>query len=348
MLIGLIVFFGLSLLILLHEAGHFFAAKYFGLSVEEFGFGYPPRITAWKRGETEYSLNWLPFGGFVRIAGENDRIQGAEHLAQIPEDKKQHFFFGQKAWKRSVVILAGVAVNFLLGWFLLSALFMVGTPKALIVTGVQSGSPAQIVGLEAGDVLLDYASAESFIQFINAHRGEVVQLKVLHHNEEKMIEATPRKEVGQNEGALGVMLGEAGIARESFFAALRDGLLQSGIIFWQTILSFGDLLKAIVVQRTIPEGVSGPVGIFSIAQETGKLGLVYLVQLLALISINLCVLNLMPFPAVDGGRFFLILVEKIKGSPISLKTEAWINGLGFIFLILLIGGITVRDILKLL
>ncbi len=176
----------------------------------------------------------------------------------------------------------------------------------------------------------------------------MVQLKVLHHNEEKMIEATPRKEVGQNEGALGVMLGEAGIARESFFAALRDGLLQSGIIFWQTILSFGDLLKTIVVQRTIPEGVSGPVGIFSIAQETGKLGLVYLVQLLALISINLCVLNLMPFPAVDGGRFFLILVEKIKGSPISLKTEAWINGLGFIFLILLIGGITVRDILKLL
>ena len=225
MLIFLLVIVGLSVLILGHEAGHFFAAKLFRLKVDEFGFGFPPRIWAWRpkrkrpkdviarsgatkqssgiatprrgvgarddgaedetlrqaRGETEYSVNWLPFGGFVKIAGENDslhpvipsRAEGesrtkvrepeesrriAAPLARnedvVSESEKQRLFFFQPAWKKAIIVGSGVAVNFILGWFLLSAVLMVGLPTALVVGGVQPGSPAEMVGISDNDLIL--------------------------------------------------------------------------------------------------------------------------------------------------------------------------------------------------
>ena len=347
MLIGLIIFFGLSFLILIHEAGHFFAAKMFSLKVDEFGFGFPPRIFAWKKGETEYSLNWLPVGGFVRIAGENDRLEGVEHLAQLSEAEKKRFFFSQPAWKRSLIILAGVAMNFLIGWILVSAILMIGTPRQLVITDIQAGSPAEAVGLKPGDVISGFKISGDFIAFVDAHRGESVSFEIKRGNEKLSIQATPRRETKEGEGALGVLLGDAGADREPFFAAIGDGLREAAFIFWYTVLSFADLIKNLVSHATVPAEVSGPVGIFVVAQQTGKLGLIYLVQLLAVISLNLCVLNLMPFPALDGGRFFMILIEKIKGSPISQRTEIFVNTIGFALLMLLIAGITVRDIIRL-
>ena len=119
------------------------------------------------------------------------------------------------------------------------------------------------------------------------------------------------------------------------------------MLFWYTLLSLGDLLRSLVVTATLPEGVAGPVGIFSVAQETGRLGFIYLIQLLALISVNLAALNLIPFPALDGGRLAFILIERLRGTPISRKTEAWVNGIGFALLMVLIFGITVKDIARL-
>lgn len=348
MLIGLIAFVGLSILILLHEAAHFVAAKLFGLRVHEFGLGFPPRLFAWKKGETEYSVNILFFGGFVRIAGENDRLaDGAGPQVELPPEERQRYFSAQPAWKRATVIAAGVLMNFVIGWLLFAGVFMTGTEQAVVVTGIQSGSPAEMSGFESGDLLVGFKSSEEFIRFVNANRGAHTDFAVRRGADTVTLRATPRVITSGDEGALGVYLGDAGFASRPFGQALADGLWQTGLVFWYTLTAFGELLQSIFLHARIPAGVAGPVGIFSVAQETGKLGFIYLVQLLALISVNLSVLNLIPFPALDGGRLFLVGVEKLKGSPVSARVEAFLNGLGFAFLMLLFLGITVNDIVRL-
>lgn len=340
-----LVIVGLSLLILLHEAGHFFAAKYFGLKVDEFGFGFPPRLFKWKKGETEYSFNLLPFGGFVKIAGETDRMRddiGA--LNELPPAEKKRIFLFQPAWKRSVVILAGVVVNFIVGWLLISALFMIGGKQLLLISAIQPGSAAESAGLKAGDVVIDYTQSQAFIDYVNQNRGKQIDIKVIRNGQETIVPATPKTQTEGDEGALGVFLTEAGIPKYGFFRALYEGLLQSFHIAWLVVQTFLKLLENLFLKAQLLEGVVGPVGIFGVATEAGKIGAIYLLQLLALISLNLAVMNLIPFPALDGGRFFLILVEKIKGSPISPKIEGIINGIGFALLLILMVLITVRDV----
>ena len=202
MLIFLIVIIGLSLLILGHEAGHFIAAKAFGLKVYEFGFGFPPRIFAKKIGDTEYSFNWLPFGGFVRIAGEEDGMGAdTEEARQASGSEKKRMFFSQPAWKKSVIVLAGVAVNFLIGWFLISAILMVGVPQALIVSGVEPNSPASQIGIQAGDVIKNYALAKDFIAYIDAHRGAVTELDISRGGKDVQFSVIPRVATKPDEGA---------------------------------------------------------------------------------------------------------------------------------------------------
>lgn len=348
MLIALIAFVGLSFLILMHEAAHFATAKLFGLRVHEFGLGFPPRLFAWRKEETEYSVNLLFFGGFVRIAGENDHLTGeAGASTELPPEEQRRYFSVQPAWKRATIIAAGVLMNFVVGWLLFAAVFMVGTEQAVVVTGIQPGSPAATTGFATGDVLTGFRSSDEFIVFVNAHRGEYTAFSVRRGKDTATLHAVPRVLTQESEGALGVFLGDAGFASRPFLVALRDGLWQTGLIFWYTLTAFGELLQSIFLHARIPAGVAGPVGIFSVAQETGRLGLIYLVQLLALISVNLSVLNLIPFPALDGGRLFLVAVEKLKGSPVSARVEAFANGLGFAFLMLLFLGITVNDIVRL-
>ncbi|MDO8536803.1 MAG: M50 family metallopeptidase [bacterium] len=334
---------GLSVLILGHEAGHFFVAKLFGLKIDEFGFGFPPRVFAKKKGETEYSLNWLPFGGFVRIAGENDGM-AEERFEGLNEEEKKRIFAFQPAWKRSLIILAGVAINFLIGWFLVSLVLMIGTAKALVINDVQKNSPAEQVGILSGDVVKNFTDASSFIQFINSHRGEEIGLEITRGGENLVFAVVPRVEVPPGQGAVGVALTEAGEERLGFLSAVWAGLERSVIIAGLTFQAFYDLVKNLILHASLLPGVVGPVGIFSIAQETGRIGLIYLVQLIAIISLNLAVINLIPFPALDGGRFFMILLEKMKGSPISRKTEVFVNTVGFVFLILLMALLTVRDV----
>jgi regulator of sigma E protease len=409
----LIVIIGLSILILGHEAGHFLVAKLFKLKIDEFGFGFPPRmfgalryrgkktkgisfseeieievekaemgdreiveekivekirevdevtpIKNWRffwgakepkreignltADDTIYSLNWLPFGGFVRIAGENDRLSGdLEKLEVLPEEEKKRLFCFQPAWKRALILAAGVTINFIIGWLLISLIFMVGTPRALVISGIQKDSPAGQVGIVQGDVIKDFTKANEFIAFVDKHRGQEVQITVIRGGKELSFAAAPRMQPKEGEGALGVYLAEAGMPRHGFFQALFEGLKTSFQIAWLTLASFYELIKNLFFKASLLPGVVGPVGIFFVAQQTGHIGLIYLIQLIGLISINLTVINFIPFPALDGGRLFMILIEKIKGSPVSQKVEAWTNSLGFAFLIVLIALITVRDI----
>ncbi len=345
MLIIVIVIIGLSLLILGHEAGHFFVAKLFGLKVDEFGFGFPPRIGAFKpkSSETEYSFNWLPFGGFVRISGERlnkDETAGAAPAAI--HDKR--LFYNQPAWKKSLIVLAGVFINFIIGWLLISLVLMVGTPQTLVITGIQGNSPAAAAGIESGDVVKGYTDSQSFINYIDAHAGQPTQVAVLRDDKEIDFMVTPRVNPPAGQGAVGVALEEGGTAREAPLSALWDGLLSSFVLLWLTISAFGALIAQLFVHASLLPGVVGPVGIFSVAEETGKIGIMYLIQLLGIISINLAVVNCIPFPALDGGRFVMTIIEKIKGSPVSERVESWVNGAGFAFLLVLMVLLTVRDV----
>jgi regulator of sigma E protease len=362
MLIFLIVLFGLSILILGHEAGHFLCAKLFGLKVDEFGIGFPPRIFAWRpkknkgtpqetESETEYSVNWLPFGGFVRISGERgefamveDDPLGDESTPRAAVADTSRLFFAQPAWKKSIIIIAGIVVNFIFGWLLISAVLMVGTPQTLVITGTEPGSPAAAAHIEAGDVVKNFTTSQSFIDYIDAHAGQPTQVALIRNDKEIDLTMTPRENVGPNEGRLGVVLAEGGTTPEAFLPALRDGLQSSFLLSGMIFQTLWRLIKDLFSHGTLLAGVVGPVGIFGMAEETGKIGMMYLVQLLGIISLNLAAVNLIPFPALDGGRFLMIIIEKIKGSAIPEKVEAWVNGLGFAFLLLLMILLTVRDV----
>ncbi|MBU6500820.1 MAG: site-2 protease family protein [Patescibacteria group bacterium] len=346
MLIAIIVIIGLSVLILGHEAGHFIVAKLFGLKIDEFGFGFPPRIFAKKKGETEYSFNWLPFGGFVKIAGESDPapFTEGEPINTISDEEKKRLFNFQPTWKKFLIIFAGVAINFVFGWVLISMVFAIGTPRAVVVSEVQAGSPAAEAGIAAGDILKDYITTDGFINFVNQHRGEEIPIVVSRGGKDITFNVIPRINVAPNEGAVGVAIVQAGAGRENIFSAFWDGLKYSFVMSGLVLQAFYQLLKSLVLHASLLPGVVGPVGIFSVAEETGSIGLIYLIQLISVISLNLAVINLLPLPALDGGRIFMILLEKIKGSPISRKTEAIVNSFGFAFLITLMVLLTIRDV----
>ena len=340
MLIGIIfVIIFLSILILVHELGHFLAAKKFGLLVEEFGFGLPPKIFAKKIGETDYSINALPFGGFVKIFGEN-----REENASISPERN---FSNLKIWKRAIVLAAGVGFNFLLGWLAISLVFAIGTPSVVIITEIKKNSPAEEVGLLAGDRIADFTKVNDFIDFVNSHQGEKIKLKIEREGKTLELEAIPRKNPPIGEGSLGVGLVDAGLEKQNIFMSFWEGLKTSLNSIKTIFLAIINLIGKAFVGKASFEQVTGPIGIVKITAQASTLGIVYLLQLLALISLNLAVINILPFPALDGGRLFFLLIEKIKGSPLDQKFEKITNAVGFAILIFLMIVITIKDIIKL-
>lgn len=339
----LFVLLGISFLIIIHELGHFWAAKKAGLLVEEFGFGFPPRLFSKKIGETTYSVNALPFGGFVRIFGEH--AAQVELSAYEGEERRKRSFSHQSAWRKTVIILAGIAMNFIVGWALMSAVFMIGSPSEVVVTDVLAESPAFTAGVKAGDRIIGFEDSESFVTYINASRGKETSITLERAGEELSIVATPRVEI--EKGAFGVAVVDGGVAPMPFFAAVKYGFISSLEVIGEIIKLFGRLVTNFFTKGQVVEDVVGPVGVISVAGEAGERGLVYLFQLLALISLNLAALNAIPFPALDGGRFLFVLIEKIKGSPLNPRKEMYANLAGMAFLFLLMIIITARDIVRL-
>ena len=340
MLIGIIfVVIFLSILILVHELGHFLIAKKFGLLVEEFGFGLPPRIFRRKIGETIYSLNALPFGGFVKIFGENNLEKW---------ESRERSFIGLKIWQRAAILFAGVFFNFLLGWVAVSIVFSIGVPSAVVITEVVKNSPAAEIGLMAGDKLEgENLTTKSVIDFINEHRGQKIDLKIERSGKIIDFVATPRLNPPEGEGALGIGLVDTGLPRKSILASFWEGLKTSLEMIKIIALAIMNLIGKAFLGKASLEQVTGPIGIVKITAQAGSLGLVYLLHLLALISLNLAVINILPFPALDGGRLFFLMIEKIKGSPINPKIEKVANAFGFALLIFLMVIITIKDIIRL-
>lgn len=335
--IVLVIIF-LSILILVHELGHFWAARKFGLWVEEFGFGLPPRIWSKKIGDTIYSVNALPFGGFVKIYGEN-----GDSERSFPNFRSFAFL---PAWKRAVILSAGVAMNFIFGWLLLSAAFSIGVPQAILIAETRSDSPAAQAGILSGDKVVGFQKVDEFVDYIRRNRGKEIILKIERGREIMEFKVEPRLNPAVGEGALGVGLVETGLPRKNVLASLAEGLRISLETTAAIFAAIFNLLVDFLAGRTPLERITGPVGIVEMTTQAGGLGFVYLLQFFALISLNLAVINVFPFPALDGGRLTFLLAEKMKGSPLPRRFENFANTLGMAFLLLLMAAITIKDISK--
>ncbi|MDO8556936.1 MAG: RIP metalloprotease RseP [Candidatus Jorgensenbacteria bacterium] len=351
-MIVLAVIIGLSLLIVVHELGHFLAAKAFHVRVDEFSFGFPPRIFSVRYGETKYSIGVFPLGGFVKIYGET---QG-DHNPDAPDAARS--FLSQPIFNRSVIMLAGVFMNVFLAGLIISGVFMMGSPKLAVISEVAPFSPAAEAGIMNGDVVLrisagnavlsDIATPDPFVAFVKQNIKTVLTIQIERNGKPLAITLRGREKPPEGEGALGVSLTGVGFDREQFFTAIVHGFQTTLDILVQVTLGFINFFKNIFVKPEILKTMAGPVGIFTLAANAGSLGLAYLFQLIAIISINLAVLNFIPFPALDGGRFLFLLIEGVKGSAIPERVERIINTVGFAALILLMILVTIQDIGRLL
>lgn len=351
----------LALLILVHECGHFIAAKRAGIRVDEFGLGFPPRLWSKKFGETVYSLNTFPIGGFVKIFGENP-----DEESMHGKDSSRSFVHAPKfiqAW----VIVAGIIFNILFACVLITVGFMIGLPYSaddarygsrvtgaeLVITQVFPKSPAESAGVKAGDKIIAlYATGDVLEkptttltqQFVAKHS----EFTLAYKRGTEMVTTTMHPNDGFVAGrrAMGVAMDNAGILKLPVHQALYAGVLTTASLTWGTMVGILDFFKKIFIGQADFSEVAGPVGIVGVVGDSVALGFVHVLMLTAIISLNLAVINLLPFPALDGGRLFFILIEVIKGSPIKPVIANTANGIGFIILILLMIAVTYSDIAK--
>lgn len=349
--------FVIALLVLVHEWGHFFVARKFGIRVEEFGFGFPPRVASRVKNGVRYSLNLLPLGGFVKIFGEQGEGEGDPAS-----------FISRPAWQRFLVIVAGVLMNFVLAWVLFSFVAGVGAPSAfgdedagariapVTIVGIAPNSPAEQAGLQFGDAMeelraggvgIAVTTVSLFQETINEHRGEEIVVKFRRGKEIREIAITPRRDPPQGEGSLGVALARVAFERTPMLRAPWDGLMMLLFAVQGITLGLYSVFRELITAGRLMGEVSGPVGIFMITDQARSLGFSYILHFMAILSVNLAVLNLLPIPALDGGRIFFIALEKIKGSPVNFKLEQRAHTIGFAILIFLMALVTYRDVVRL-
>jgi regulator of sigma E protease len=349
-------------LVLFHEFGHFITAKKFGIRVDEFGFGFPPKLFGKKYGETEYTFNALPFGGFVKIFGENpdaDSING-------PDASRS--FVNSAKWKQAIVLFAGVFANFVLAWILFSFGFMSGLPTSvgtekrgasladvhLMVVSVAPKSSAESAGLKSGDKIISIRSDKDFTTYVNPETvksfvtaNKELEIGYLRDKESGEKYVTMRPQIVGGVPMIGISMDMVGIQKLSFLGSFVEGLDLTLDTFKGTVLGLFGLIWGGLQGTGSFSSVTGPVGLVSIVGDAYQLGFVYLLSFTALISVNLAVINLVPFPALDGGRLLFLLIEKIKGSRMNHNFANTANMVGFAILIILMLVITYHDVVKL-
>lgn len=356
----------LVVLIIAHEFGHFIVAKATGMRVDEFGLGFPPRVAAWKpkKSDTTYSFNWIPFGGFVKIFGEDAReAEGAKG--------SERSFSKKPKLAQAAVMVAGVAFNILFAWVLISIGFMSGLPTPvgtaptgavvenarLVLTGVSENSPAASAGLMAGDTIVALVTNEAALQeeitpelisaFIKEHNNEQIAVLYKRWEENNTAFVTPADGILEGRPAIGITMDMIGTLKLSFLQAWREGAKTTAYLTGATAQGFWHLIVgAFTGVGGGLSDVTGPVGIVGLVGTAAEFGFVYLLGFTAFISINLAIINLIPFPALDGGRLFFLLIETIKRSPIKPAIANAANTVGFVLLLILMAVVTYNDIAK--
>ncbi|MDH7476163.1 MAG: M50 family metallopeptidase [Microgenomates group bacterium] len=355
MLTVVVFIFILAVLVLVHEFGHFIAAKKQGVLVEEFGFGYPPRIFGFQIGETLYSLNLIPLGGFVKLYGE-----ASEELAnQKKSVPKNRAFINKKPWQKALIIVAGVLGNFLLGWLLIAYLFTQGVPsptKQVIVEAVQKNSPAARAGIIPKDIIekiivekkqYEIKSTADLINLSKKFAGQSLTFQVLRDGQKKFFEIVPRKNPPAGQGPLGVVITNFVEKKYPWYQAPFYGLIEAFAITKQILV---ELLKTLFLFLTLQKpktDLSGPIGVAYFTGQVIKFGKNAVLELIALLSLNLAVINIfLPFPLLDGGRLVLIIYEWITRKKVNKTLEKYLNIIGLAFLITIAILVSVNDIIK--
>lgn len=358
----------LSVLVLVHEAGHFFTARKFGVKADEFGLGFPPRAIGvykdvkgkWRRlignkdlealegdakpSDTVYSLNYLPLGGFVKIKGENGDSR-----------EEQDSFGAKKIWQRTIILAAGVIMNVILAFVLFSVCYLVGAPQSveqggkIQITEVLKESPAAAAGILSGDVILgadgnNFSSVAQVQDYISSKGNTDVSLNILRGQENISLVIKP--EIKDNKAIIGVGLDQIDTVRYPFFKAIWEGAKHTIILLWLIIAAFFGLIRDLIIGAGAGDAVGGPIRIAQMTGEVARFGFVNLMNFTALLSLNLAVINFLPFPALDGGRILFLAIEKIKGKPVKRETEALIHNIGFMLLMALIVLVTYKDIAR--
>lgn len=353
----ILLLFGLFiLLVFVHELGHFIVAKRSGAKVEEFGFGFPPRLFGVHYGETLYSINLLPIGGFVRIFGEE-----GEYKDNVRS------FASRPIYLRALTIGAGVIMNILLAFLLFSVAHGIGvstfigeeTLTASVknvqvqIVEIAPNSPAELTGLAVGDIILSVAlGAESITvqsvtdvqNAVEKFKGKEVTLKILRAEKELTLFLSPRVSPPAGEGAIGIAMAATGVVAVPWYRAPLEGAKTTYEATRALLSAFGGIFASLFTTGHVPEGVAGPVGIASFLGRMQNIGLVFIMQFAALLSLNLALINVIPFPALDGGRLLFIFIEWVKGSPVNRRFEKMAHATGFVILIFLMIAITVRDV----
>ncbi len=354
------------MLVLVHEFGHFIVAKKSGIRVDEFGLGFPPKVFAKKWGDTLYTLNAIPFGGFVKIFGEDP------HAENIEESDKTGSFHYKPKWVQALVLVAGVTMNILFAWLVLSLGFTIGFPAPvdyspfgkttninLIVTEILPGSPADKAGLMAGDRILSASTGDVFVEGESLSPESVSTLIaesgtrnvgiafVRGDASPQEINVTPDSETVPGKRAIGVGMDSMGVLKLPVHLALLEGVRTTWYITEGTAVGLVKFLWDTARFQSDFSQVAGPVGIAGVVGEARALGFTYLLSLIALISINLAIINLLPFPALDGGRLLFVGIEAVIRRPINPVFVRWANMVGFMILILLMLVVTLHDITNL-
>jgi regulator of sigma E protease len=336
---GIFVFLGLSLVVIVHEFGHFLMSKIFGVAVEEFGLGFPPKIWGKKIGETFYSINWILWGGFLRINGLRKETENKN----LPAESS---FMRQKFYKKALIIAGGVIINFILGWALLYLVMSVGIPQAILVNEVDPNGVAYSSGIQKNDLILNFSNAAEFNKYLDENKGKEANFTIKRNGAEKEIKLMLPAERSKTGEILGIYYSETGVQKTGLWQGIIGSLKLSLQMVGYYIASYALLISKAFTDWSIFQNLIGPIGLFAIGSAATKVGFIYFLQLLASLSISLVVFNFMPFPILDGGWFLIILIEKIKGSPVSEKTEKIINGFGFIVIFSLFLAVTIKDIVN--
>ncbi|MFA6254516.1 MAG: RIP metalloprotease RseP [Patescibacteria group bacterium] len=373
MLFTIVTFFAvLGILVLVHELGHFFAARKGGVKVEEFGLGLPPRIFGFYKNDegkwkpvglktkqvngTIWSLNWIPLGGFVKIKGEEGG--NAEE-----EDSFAHKSVLRRIW----IISAGVLMNVVLAIVFLSFGLAFGSPQMIDdsklpafakirdvqirIMEVLPDSPAARAGLEVADTLLTvdgqtFSRVEDFQDYFNQKIGITVQLEIERKQKKLAKELVPEVIPQIGRGGMGVALVQTGFVSYPWYIAPFYGVIETVKMIGGIIMGFYLIIKSLIISQQMIGDVYGPVGIATLVGDAARLGFLYILQFTAMLSVIIAVINFLPFPALDGGRVFFLLIEGLRGKPVNQKLETAMHNIGFALLMILAVVITFRDIAR--
>ena len=358
---ALLVIAILVLLIVVHELGHFIVAKIFRVRVDEFGLGYPPRaFTLGKIGGTEYTLNWIPFGGFVRLFGEADAERGTGSLSNASR------------WVQAAILIAGVSANAVLAWFLFASALHIGIPAVvdhaepgevihLYVSDILPGSPASAGGIASGDEILGMTDREGFalapltpesaLDFVRVRGGQPIEVTYMHAGMHETTVMRPANAVAPDAAgrpALGIGLVLVANRALPWNEALPAAVSATEGAFTSTALALFEMLRGAITGTANLSEVVGPVGLVSVVGDASRSGLGNVLKLAGFISVNLAIINLVPIPALDGGRLLMLGVEGLLRRRVHRLTMQILNALGIALIILLMVVVTYQDVGRLL